>query len=160
MGKRSAIVLRKTPIQIIKSSCLDNWSTFEGRRTAVMHHLGIKRKVPVPINQSKNIYTFLTNSLNDLNCYWIFYNHILQVVQDASSSNGSLVIFKNGKIIPIAVSKHSLEKQMQRTLECMVGVLYIKADFNQQRYNKKLLALLRNTSLGITVLFYMLWCLQ
>ncbi|MFC4025144.1 competence protein ComK [Oceanobacillus longus] len=35
---------------------LDNCSTYEGRTTAVKHHFGFKRKIPLPIDPATNIY--------------------------------------------------------------------------------------------------------
>src|SRR5690625_4044178 len=42
--------IKQTAIQLIHQACLNHWSTYEGRRKAVMHHLNYRRKVPIPID--------------------------------------------------------------------------------------------------------------
>lgn len=112
----------KTPYQLIKEACLDYYSTYEGRRTAVMHHTNFKKKVPIPISLSRNIYAFPTHSTTDIECIWIFPNHIQSIKQVSSVKTPhfqSVITFKNGQQLPLNVSHHILDKQMQRATICM-----------------------------------------
>src|SRR5699024_12387686 len=34
----------KTPMQLIKDACIANWSTYEGKRQAVIHHTNFRHK--------------------------------------------------------------------------------------------------------------------
>jgi len=115
--------IRKTPHQLIKTACLEHCATYEGRREAVMHHTGFKRKVPIPINPSQNLFTFPTHSPTDFKCSWIFYHHVLTILPaPASTENVSVrttVVFHNGQKLPLNVSHHVFEKQMERTGMCM-----------------------------------------
>lgn len=45
--------IKETPLQIIKEACIANWSTYEGRRQAVIHHTNFKQKVPIPSTSKK-----------------------------------------------------------------------------------------------------------
>lgn len=108
----------QTPLQLIKNACLFNWSTYEGRRQAVMYHTNYRNKVPIPINKSKNIYAFPTHSPINFNCNWFFPNHILQIKKNMKQNN-STIYFSNNRTLTIDVSFHILEKQFQRTLYCM-----------------------------------------
>ncbi len=115
------LFVKETPWQLIQSSCLENCSTYEGRRAAVMYHMGIKRKVPIPINPSKNLFTFPTHSPTEFECSWIFFNHILEIIQHPSIEKNSLqsiITFKNNQQLPVNVSHYILEKQFQRTGVC------------------------------------------
>lgn len=118
--RNQQLCVRKTPIQLIQTSCLANCSTYEGRRAAVMHHFGIKRKVPILINPSKNLFTFPTHSPTDFACSWIFYSHVSDIKPFLKKPNvKSIVIFKNGQELPMDVSHYILEKQYQRTRMCL-----------------------------------------
>src|SRR5690625_4580143 len=65
--------VRKTPMQLIKEACIANWSTYEGKRQAVIHHTKFRKKVPIPINLEQNIFTFPTHATSDFDCHWIFF---------------------------------------------------------------------------------------
>lgn len=112
--------VRQTPDLLIKKACIDNWSTYEGRRDAVIYKTNFKRKVPIPINRNKQIYAFPTHATKDLDCHWIFCGHILHIIED-QKTNSSIIHFKNGSVLPINVSTHTLRKQYQRTLNCMLS---------------------------------------
>ncbi|PAV28416.1 competence protein [Virgibacillus profundi] len=115
------LFVRKTPIQLIKTACLDYCSTYEGRREAVIYHTGFRRKVPIPISISKNIYTFPTHSPSDYDCTWIFYNHVKSFISNPSSKKlgvKSIITFKTGQQLPLNVSPYIIEKQMKRTAMC------------------------------------------
>ncbi|WP_281243699.1 competence protein ComK [Virgibacillus subterraneus] len=92
--RNQQLFVKKTPWQLIQLSCLENCSTYEGRRAAVMYHMGIKRKVPIPINPSKNLFTFPTHSPTEFECNWIFYSHIQDIRHHPSFINNHLSILK------------------------------------------------------------------
>src|SRR5690625_6073800 len=65
--ERSRILyIKQTPLQIIQTSCQKYWSTYEGRRDAVVNQMNFKQKVPIPISIHKAIYLFPTHSPNHL----------------------------------------------------------------------------------------------
>ncbi|GGK02407.1 competence protein [Lentibacillus kapialis] len=115
--------IRKTPHQLLRSACLDNWSTYDGRREAVTHHFGFKRKVPIPINPGINLYTFPTHSPSDFACNWIFHSHVQALLPAFGSSQNTpaqtTIIFKNRRQMPLDVSHYVLAKQLERTGMCV-----------------------------------------
>ena len=111
----------KTPMQLIKDACIANWSTYEGKRQAVIHHTNFRHKVPIPINLEKNIYTFPTHSPSEFECHWIFFNHIARIQQTKHPSQ-CLITFKNKQQIPLPISAYVFKKQYERTMSCMMGV--------------------------------------
>ena len=117
------IAVSKTAHQLIKEACLDYFSTYEGRRKAVMHHTNFKRKVPIPISMGHNICTFPTHSTTDIECIWIFSNHVQSIKRISTRKNiyaQSMITFKSGQQLPLNVSYHILDKQMRRATMCMV----------------------------------------
>src|SRR5690625_1224879 len=115
------LYIRQTPLQIIKSSCQKYWSTYEGRRDAVVALMNFKQKVPIPISIHKAIYLFPTHSPNHLDNSWIAYEHVARFdkLQYPSQPEQTLVTFKNGYTETLDVTVHTFEKQWQRTFELM-----------------------------------------
>lgn len=113
--------VRQTPTQLIKKACIPGGSSYEGRRTAVSMLIGAKHKVPIPIFPPENIYAFPTHSPTQFECSWIFFHHVKCVVPYGKHSK---VTFKNGQTIILPVSYYTIEKQMNRTAQCMVRFTY------------------------------------
>jgi len=120
--KDQKLYVRKTPTEIVKDSCLDGGSTYDGRRLAVMYHTDSKRKVPIPIIPDLDIYAFPTKCPGDSDCSWIFFHHIKYISTFSCKKNPftkSIVTFNNGEHITLTESNHSMQKQMQRTAMCV-----------------------------------------
>jgi competence protein ComK len=109
------LYITKTPYEIIKRGCLDNFSSFDGRRIAITHLTGFKRKVPIPISIYRNIFVFPTHSFKDWNCCWVFYHHVESIVEERLDSNQSIIMFKNGMEVTVDVPRSELLKQLERT---------------------------------------------
>ncbi|GGA91609.1 competence protein ComK [Ornithinibacillus halotolerans] len=109
------LYIKKTPFEIIKRGCLENFSSYEGRRDAVTHLTGYKRKVPIPISVHRNIFVFPTHAVKDLDCCWIFYHHVESIVEQKPNIKQSVILFKDGSEFIVNVSKSELLKQLERT---------------------------------------------
>lgn len=109
--------IRQTPLQIIKASCLEYWSDYEGRRKAVIHHTGFKEKVPIPINSQEVMVAFPTHAIKHFDCSWLFYNHILQHERVKDDPTKTLITFTNGQTLSLNVSAKSIKTQLTRSLE-------------------------------------------
>ncbi|RDW21436.1 competence protein [Oceanobacillus arenosus] len=128
--QNNKLYVKKTPMQLIKQACLEHYSTYEGRREAVKHHTGFRRKIPLPINPEQCLYAFPTHSTTDYECCWIFYHHVLYIKAFQSDTNPnikSMNTFKDFQQVPINVSSYILHKQMQRTLT-IIGRNYIRVN--------------------------------
>jgi len=115
------LYIRQTPLQIIKASCQNYWSTYEGRRDAVVTLMNFKQKVPIPVSIHKAIYLFPTHSPNHLDNSWIAFEHVARFdkKQNSGQPEQTLVTFKNGYKKTLDVSVHTFETQWQRTFELM-----------------------------------------
>lgn len=121
------IYVKQTPLQLIKAACLNNWSTYEGRREAVMHHLGYRRNVPIPIDTDVGIIAFPTHSPRNIDCHWIIYSHVLTI---ESNNIGASIIFNNHHVLPLNISPYILNKQLERSFTCL---LFIKQSKNSTK---------------------------
>ncbi|WP_407270111.1 competence protein ComK [Radiobacillus sp. PE A8.2] len=116
------LFIRKTPLQLIKQACLQYGASYDGRRAAVMHLLGSKKKVPIPISVSSGIYAFPTQSPNQFDCTWIFYSHVsrIRVIRPLPNSNyQASIVFQTDQLLDMKESYYLLEKQMHRTATCI-----------------------------------------
>ena len=113
--------VNKTPLQLIKDACIANWSTYEGKRQAVIHHTNFRQKVPIPINIEQNIFTFPTHAPTDFECYWLFFNHISHI-KGTKNPNQTRITFNNNQHIILPISQYIFKKQYERTFTCMMGV--------------------------------------
>lgn len=114
--------IKKSALQIIQEACIKNGSTYEGRRDAVIQLTGFKRKVPIPISIKKNIYTFPTHSPKDYDCIWLFHNHIqaaFPLSTPIHSNVKSMILLSNQQHLPLFLSNHTLQKQIERTRYCI-----------------------------------------
>ncbi|MEC5271730.1 competence protein ComK [Caldifermentibacillus hisashii] len=114
------LYVRQTPLEIMKQACLERFTTYDGIRKAVYKRMKFKRKVPIPINPFVNIYFFPTHAMDDYNCHWISYYHVLRVINNKNpqaNNPSSTILFKNGQHLDIDVSSYILRKQMRRTRE-------------------------------------------
>lgn len=113
VGEKKLLFIRQTPREIIKKSCIYYWSTYEGRKKAVIHHTGFKQKVPIPINEQIPIATFPTHALIHINCAWLMYHHIVDYIPARKTT----ITFTNGKSLTIVVTIKAFISQMKQALE-------------------------------------------
>jgi len=111
--------IKKSPLELIKTACLDHWCNYEGRRQAVIHHTGFKQKTPIPINIYKEICFFPTHSPKNINNKWISFKHIIKYIIVSHNPTKTKVIFSNGMQLELNISKHIIKNQIQRAFECM-----------------------------------------
>ena len=118
--------IKQTPLEIIKTSCFNYWSTYEGRRAAVVHHMAFKQKVPIPVSIQKAICLFPTHAPTHFENNWIAYEHIdrfHRITQQNHKHPAQIyVTFKNGYTTILNVSLHIFKTQWQRTFNLMYKI--------------------------------------
>ncbi|KAB2337158.1 transcriptional regulator [Cytobacillus depressus] len=100
------------PFDIIKKSCFLYGSSYEGRKEATKHLIGITHKAPITVDSANSIYFFPTTSPSNSKCIWISQEHIHL---HRRSDTHTQVIFKNKKLLSIPVSYNSFHNQVLRT---------------------------------------------
>ncbi|GAA5415772.1 hypothetical protein Pryu01_00804 [Paraliobacillus ryukyuensis] len=94
--KERTIQVRQTPLQIIKASCIHHGATYEGRRRASCHLLGLVQKVPIVMNERPLIYSFPSQSAHNFSASWVFAKHILHITAHPNKAiQQTIITFHN-----------------------------------------------------------------
>lgn len=104
-------IVNKSSMEIIDDSCNYYGSTYKGRNEGTKNLLGMSYKLPIIIEESKNIIFFPTTSPRLIDCYWISLNNIKNYIKN---NDESIIVFKNDNVISVNVSIFILESQILR----------------------------------------------
>ena len=105
-------IVAKNPFDIISDSCLFFGSSFDGRREGTKNLINCEIKVPIIIEDSKNLIFFPTTSPIDDDCSWISLKNIKSY--NKLTSTKTEVEFKNGKVLTVDISYNSFNNQVMR----------------------------------------------
>lgn len=105
-------VIEQKPFQIMDDSCKYFGSSYKGRKEGAKSILGDGYKIPILIEDSRNIVFFPTISPQDSECIWLASRKIERI--EYIDELNSKVIFDNGQEITIPISYRSLENQLLR----------------------------------------------
>jgi len=117
------VMIKKTPLKIIRQSCLRYLSTYDGRREASIYVLGINRKVPINVGDLKGTYLFPTVSHLKPECTWITLSHLKFL--EKIDKKQTKVAFTDDQDIMLPVSPLAVHNQIM-----MTNVLYERANAN------------------------------
>lgn len=104
-------IVNKPCFEIIDDSCNYYGSTYQGRYEGTKNMIGMNYKLPIIIEESKNIIFFPTTSPRLINCSWVSLNNLKTYLRN---NEGSDIIFKNDSIVNFSISIFSLESQILR----------------------------------------------
>ncbi len=96
---------------IIDYGCNFFGSTYQGRREGAIHILNSRYKVPIVIEDSKNMIFFPTGDKKDQKCCWIALNKIKSYIPQGKKTK---VYFQNGESYIFDISFHSFQNQVLR----------------------------------------------
>ena len=102
------------PLKIIDYSCKYFGSSYVGRREGSKQLLQTAYKLPIMIEDTRNIVFFPTNSPEETECSWLALNKIEKIRPLSSRNNYTEIEFANGKILALPISYKSLENQILR----------------------------------------------
>ena len=102
------------PLKIIDYSCKYFGSSYVGRREGSKQILQTAYKLPIMIEDTRNIVFFPTNSPEETECSWLALNKIEKIRPLSSRNNYTEIEFANGKILARPISYKSLENQILR----------------------------------------------
>ncbi len=111
MEEECEYLVKQSAAEIIDNSCKFFGSSFKGRSEGTKSLIGGNYKLPIVIEESRDIIFFPTASPKLNECYWISLNNLVDYQKD---NKCSLVRFKNGTILNIDISIFSLENQVLR----------------------------------------------
>lgn len=100
------------PTSIIEYSCLFFGASLEGRRAAVKEMLGIDMKVPILIEDSKNIIFFPISNCVHRNSIWISYQNLVKYSKLDELS--TVLYFHNNKQLVVDAKYNLIDNQVIR----------------------------------------------
>ena len=105
-------VIEENPYQIMEESCKYFGSSYRGRKEGAKSILGDGYKVPILVEDGRNIIFFPTVSPTDKHCIWLASSKIKSI--DSIDELSSRIIFDNNQEIEVPVSYRSLQNQLLR----------------------------------------------
>lgn len=109
-------VVSKSSNDIINYNCNFYGSSYDGRCEGTKNLLGLKSKLPIIIEESRNIIFFPTTSVRKKQSTWIALNKIKSYHKDERNEKNSYIIFTDGRKVDFDISKFSLENQYCRAI--------------------------------------------
>ena len=113
------IIVEKPIKKYLNYSCNYFGSSLEGRIKSSQMILGMKYKLPIIIEESKEIVFFPTSSPRNRNCTWISLSNIEKYEKDDLST---VVTFTSGKKYKFDISLESFENQMLRASKLLLNL--------------------------------------
>ena len=113
--KGDVFIDKCSTLSIIKKSCLFFGSSYEGRKAAIKYLIGIDMKVPILIEESRNIIFFPTASCVNQNSIWVSYQNLLKYSKLNDFS--TVLYFKKNKSYKIDVKYKLVDNQVIRCMK-------------------------------------------
>ena len=110
-----SFIVKCSTLNIIKRSCLFFGASYEGRREAVKHLIGVDMKVPILLEESRNIIFFPTASCIHKNSIWISYQNLLKYTKFNEFS--TVLNFRDNVGVKVDVKCNLIDNQVVRCLK-------------------------------------------
>ena len=104
--------VERKPLEIIDYSCKYFGSSYPGRKEGSKDILNSSYKLPILVEDTRNLVFFPTTSPVDNDCSWISLKNIKEYRR--LNNLQTEVEFKNGKIITVDISYNSFNNQVMR----------------------------------------------
>ena len=104
--------VERKPLEIIDYSCKYFGSSYPGRKEGSKDILNSSYKLPILVEDTRNLVFFPTTSPVDNDCSWISLKNIKEYKR--LNNLQTEVEFKNGKIITVDISYNSFNNQVMR----------------------------------------------
>lgn len=105
-------IINQKPYNIIDHSCKYFGSSYEGRKQGSKDIIGANYKLPIIVEDGRNIVFFPTLSADDDDCMWIAVNKIKNYQE--CEFNTTKITFLNNKSITVPLSYRSIQNQIFR----------------------------------------------
>ena len=119
--------------KIINYNCSFYGSSYIGRCEGTKSLAGIKTKLPIIIEESRNIIFFPTGSTRSKQTEWFSLNNIKSIKQYPKDT---VIVFNNGHRLHINTSYYSMNNQLCRA-KLLQGKLYERKLQNKDTLNKE-----------------------
>lgn len=117
IGKETTHI-SQTPFEIIQASCIHHWSSYEGRRKAVVEKLNYRQKTPIPVSVQHKLCFFPTHAPTHMDNCWINWFQV-DTWREIHNKDGihneqTEILFLNGYRLKLNISRHTMLQQMDR----------------------------------------------
>ena len=103
----------KTPLELIKELIiLHNYSTYEGKRKAIIKKWDLRQNTPIPINHRRFICAIPTKSPTAWDCIWVFYKGIKVIKKDVN--NQAILHFYNEETAVLPITCYKMKQQWRK----------------------------------------------
>ena len=106
-----SFIVDESPLQIMEESCEYFGSSFDGRVIGTSKLVGYTHKVPIIVEESKDLIFFPTLSPKNNDCSWLSYKHISKIEKYKEKT---MIELLNGKKIIINASNAIIDNQLYR----------------------------------------------
>ena len=105
-------IVEKSSFDVMDHSCKYFGSSYEGRKQGSKDVIGANYKLPIIVEDGRNLVFFPTTSIEDEDCMWIAVNKIKKYEQ--MDFNTTKITFTNNQNIIIPLSYRSIQNQIFR----------------------------------------------
>ncbi|MDA3130954.1 hypothetical protein GJS40_13165 [Aliibacillus thermotolerans] len=120
-----------SPIQIMRLSCLERGASLEGRFESIRYRLGVKQKVPVPIDLFADIYGIPLLSPRNVENVWLFLNHV-EKAEIVVAGRQASILFPDGQLLVVNTTKYIIDQQIAKASKCKL--LFKEHELELMRY--------------------------
>lgn len=113
LEKENVYCVRQSPLNIIKATCEEDWTTYEGRKNIIAKRLNLPHKTPMMVSQKDKIFAYPTLSPKKYNCSWAFLHIAVETRKEGK--HGVLLIHDRMKV-KLDVSYYILQAQLEKAL--------------------------------------------
>lgn len=110
--KNNEYVIDQSTYEIMEHSCNYFGSSLEGRKEGSKAMLGTNYKIPILIEESREIIFFPTSSLQSDKCEWIALKNIRDY--NLNDDNTTIITFENGKKVFVKMKYLNFQNQILR----------------------------------------------
>ncbi|MEN0644965.1 competence protein ComK [Alkalicoccobacillus gibsonii] len=119
MEEDSTYHVSQTPLQLIKTACLTNGSSYDGRSKFSVASLGIKSKPPILISEGLGIIAAPTHSPSNPKCEWFFSRHVVAIDETMQEGkNGTQVTFRDRTKVFFHISHNQFLHALTKAHRC------------------------------------------
>src|SRR5699024_3794865 len=113
MEKENVYCVRQSPLNIIKATCEEDWTTYEGRKNIIAKRLNLPHKTPMMVSQNNTIFAYPTLSPKKYNCSGVFLHIAVETRKEGK--HGVLPLHDRLKV-KLDVSYYILQAQLEKAL--------------------------------------------
>ncbi len=107
-------IIDDTVLHVLDSICIQNGSTWEGRRKAAEQNLNVHRRTPILVSERNKDIFFPTKGFKHMECIWINNRAIHKVER---RERGSRIVFLDDSSLDILIDIRTIRFSMELCMQ-------------------------------------------